>query len=116
MYRLIKERSSIANVTLQNTDTSESLIVGRPTIRMLELLDAEGYSPKATDEDKHIDLSDKWNIEISEDTAKILASSTMSMKKPVRVKKDKSEQSAKTSSHDKNQPVDVFNLIFGIED
>lgn len=113
MYKIGKGRGSTANVTVINTDTGANIIIGAPSIRILETLKKDGYSTTATGE-KKLDMHADWDFEVSEEVAKDLARYTLAMKKPPRERK-KTEQDAKPAK-DKKQPVDVFNMIFGVED
>lgn len=117
MYKVVKDRGGMANVTVQNMETMASVIIGKPTIEVLDILARDGYSPSAEDDDKVIDMYDEWNINVSDDVAKALTRTALKMKKPARKPAEaKSEQDAKTQESSKKQPVDVFNLIFGIKD
>lgn len=117
MYKLAKGRGAGANVVIQNTETMGSLILGGVTMTMLDVLkNNEGYSTSEEEAGKHIELRDEWSLPISEDTAKVLSKLAMKMKKPVRDQKKKSEQDEKPVKKLNKQPVDVFNMIFGIQD
>ena len=77
-------------------------------------MNKEGYSPTSKDPAKEIQLGEPWDITVSDETAKDLLAKALPMKKPIRTKKN-SEQSATHKSESK-QPVDVFDLIFGIKE
>jgi len=118
-YKVLKERGGLANISVVNIDTEASVIIGRPTVEILNILhEKEGYTAKADDSGfKYLNIADVWNLDVRDETAKLLADTTMKMKRPVRIKKDKSEQPAEPEIHrDDKQPVDVFDLIFGIKD
>lgn len=117
MYKVLKERGGLANISVVNTEKAYTVDIGRPTIEILNILhEKEGYTTKA-DDPKCLDIASVWSLDVSANTASALADTTMKMKKPVRIKKDKSEQPAEPEIHrDDKQPVDVFDLIFGIKD
>ena len=117
MYKVVKDKGGMSNVSVQNTETMASVIIGNPTRETLDILARDGYSSSADEEDKAIDIFDEWNITVSDDVAKALTRTALKMKKPVRKPAEaKREQDAKTQEGSKKQPVDVFNLIFGIKD
>lgn len=114
MYAVRKARGSGAVITVVNTDKGSSVIIGKPTMTILEMLDKEGYSPRTPDPAKHIELRDEWDIEVTEEFANELARRALTMKRPPR--RTKTEQDVKRSSHDSKEPVDLFDLVFGIKD
>ena len=114
MYKVLKGRGNIANITVENTDTKARVIIGKPTMSILTILDREGYSP-STSGSKHIELTDEWNFEVSNEAGKLLAKEAFKMKRPPRIKKDTTTSEHK-GTDTKKAPVDVFDLIFGIKD
>lgn len=118
MYKVLKPKGAVANVTVMNTDTRASVVIGKPSVEILSILNREeGYSTTPEDPAKQIDVFAEWELDISEKTGKLLAESAMKMHKPKRIKKDASEQKVDTpkTQTSTKQPVDVFDLIFGIE-
>lgn len=112
MYKVLKGRGGDANIIIQNSDTAETVIIGRVTVSILNtLLKEEGYTTDPSDPSKYIEIREPWDLEISESTAKELARIAMPMHRPARKKAEQKEEKPK-----KKAPVDVFNLIFGVEE
>ena len=110
MYAVLKDRGSMANVTLRNEDTGVDLALGTITRKMRDLLSAE--IPDIASEA----MSEPWKHTISESLAKELAILTMPMKKPVRTKKTTVESEHKTkpaTTKSGKKPVDIFDLLYG---
>ena len=106
MYRIIKPAGAGANVSVENMETHASVIVGRLTSKMVDMITEDKGDGFTLPE-----YSSAWNIDISQDTAKALVATALSMKKPVRDQRKKSE----------NKPtgkvgvdIDAFDLIYGI--
>lgn len=103
MYKIIKEAGHNKNVLVVNTETSSSIIIGRLSIEVLNLLEREGH--------KIENYSNEIDLEVNSDVAKELSSFALKMKKPIRdqsVKKPKAEDKPKVDAN-----VDAFDLIFG---
>lgn len=107
MYRLLKSKGNNMNVTLENTDTKASVIIGRLTYETLKTLEDAGFSFKT--EDGGLNVRDEWDLEITDETAKTLADKAMRMKKPIRDQKKKPE-TPKTD----NKKVDAMDVLLGL--
>ena len=112
MYAVLKDRGSMANVTLRNEDTGVDLVLGKITIKMLDMLRKE--IPDIVSGS----MSEPWVYAVSEELAKDLARLTMPMKKPVRTKKTstvaESEHEAEPATTKSGKaPVDIFDLLYG---
>lgn len=110
MYKLLKDAGYNTNVILENTTTKANIILGRISMEVLHILEEhEGYGTSAKDEDHLIHTSDKWDLKISEETGKLLASKVMKMKKPIRdQRKVKSEQQID------NSKIDAMDVLLGL--
>lgn len=112
MCRVLKEKGNNSNIIVEAEDGKASVSIGRVTIEILGILEKAGYTTEA----ETLNLRDEWNLEVEDTIGKELAALAMRMKKPVRdQRKTKSEQTV-SNTKDKKQPVDVFNLIFGINE
>ena len=100
MYRVTKP-AGYGNVTVVNTETYASITIGRLNKTILDIL--KSSAPE-------LDTAAGWNFDVNKDIAIKLTTLAMRMKKPIRTKAVKEEVKPKRS-----QPVDVFNLIFGID-
>jgi len=101
MYSVIKESGFGKVVTLQNTETNSSLMIGKVSTKILDILGKDPYGPIMTD---------AWNFAVSADTAKALAELAMPMKKPVRKTKTKDEASEQKNT----QAIDALDVIYGL--
>lgn len=108
MYKVLKAKGHNQTITLVNTETTASVIIGQITMPILKILADTGYH---FGEDKERKLNDMWDLEVTEETGKELAHEAMKMKKPDRTE-IKSEQKIENKPK-RNQPVDVFDLIYG---
>lgn len=104
MYRVVKANGNDANIIIQNTETKSNLIIGRFSYDIKKILEDAGYSFPPSYE--------AWTFEVNSETAKSLASKAMRMKKPIRDQRKKPEENKKSDK----QVVDVFDMIFGIEE
>lgn len=104
MYRIIKPAGVTSNITVENTDTMASVIIGKVTRDIITTLAKGGYdTPK--------DIADAWNISIDTETAGTLCRMAMRMNKP---KRDQSKKAKDLYPNMKDENVDAFDLIFGI--
>ncbi len=103
MYKVYKPKGTSANVSVENTDTMASVIIGRLSLDIVDTIKEGGYEVP--------DYSEEWSIEVNNECAKTLASMAMKMKKPIR------DQSKKSKDKPKGKigvEVDAFDLIYGI--
>lgn len=114
MYKLIKDKG-IHKISVMSTDTKATIDIGVISTSILSILEeGEGLSV----ESGKLNLSDQWSFEISNETKEKLLELTMMMKKPDRKKheqKQKTTSEEESKPREKKAPVDVFNLIYGIE-
>ena len=120
MYRINKDKGNNQNITLTNVETKASVIIGKLTMAIMEVLEKE----VEFDESKEhtIKLKDKWDFTISDEAGKELANMASPIKRPVRTK---TTSRTSSSTNEQAQPiqrkttksgrevVDVFDLIFG---
>lgn len=103
MYKIIKEQGHNKNVSLVNMETSSSIVIGRLSIEVLNVLEREGH--------KLENYANEIDLEVNSDVAKELSSLALKMKKPVRAKVEKKPKAEDKPKVDAN--VDAFDLIFG---
>lgn len=111
MYRVLKDKGNNASVTLENLDTRASIIIGKLSMDIIRILEAQGYVFD-TDKDEAIrSLRDAWNLSVSDETATKLSKIAMSISKPPRDQSKKSKQ----SEHTENKPViDAMDVLLGL--
>ena len=107
MYRVFKDRGSNSNIVIENTETKASVIIGRLTYDIINLLNERGY--KAGTEDG-LKLTDEWNFEVDDDTAQALMKKAMRMSKPVRDQSKKPKDILKKS----NKEIDAMDVLLGL--
>lgn len=117
MYRLRKSIRS-SSVNLINTISGNTLQLGRPTVAMLKILsDNEGftivYSKTAPEGEKCLNYQSPWDIEVSEQTAKLLTGEIM----PSEIMPKKKDNT--TSKQNSNNPYASMSLrdalLFGLK-
>lgn len=109
-YWVIKEPGSNTTISILKENTGSSIIIGKLTIEMLEILEKEGYVfNKDLADTKGISLKDAWRLNISEETAKVLMLKTFNIKKPIRDQSKKSEQTAVN-----NKTIDAMDVLLGL--
>lgn len=106
MYKLLKEKGNNANVTLENTDTKASIIIGRISIEVLSILkEKEGICFGS--EAGETTLKDKWEFNIEDSTAKELSAKAMRMSKPIRDQR-------KVQIKKENKKIDAMDVLLGL--
>ena len=109
MYVVEKEQGNNSNITLINQDTKASVIIGKMTMEIIDILEEEGYKfNKDLGEDSCISLTEKWRLDITDEAGRKLASKALAMKKPVRNQSKKSEQKID------NKNIDAMDVLFGL--
>lgn len=108
MYRVLKEKGNNASVTLENTSTKASIIIGKLTMEILSILERE--EDVSFGEHGTIQLKDKWDITVSDDTAKELSSKALRMSKPLRDQRKKPEEQLKKD----NKQIDAMDVLLGL--
>lgn len=116
MYRVIKEKGNNQNITLENTETKASVIIGKLTMDIMRVLETEMKFDETTESGTK--LRDKWDFTISDDAGKALSATAMAIHKPARDQSKKAKQESEQIVHKKKtksgkEVVDVFDLIFG---
>lgn len=109
MYKILKEKGNNVSITLENTETKASIIIGRLSMDILSLLEKE-EGIRFGDSDGEIKLKDKWELTIKDETAKELSAKAMRMSKPVRDQSKKSEQVLKKD----NKSIDAMDVLLGL--
>lgn len=112
MYLVEKEKGNNSNITIINQDTKASVIIGKMTMEIIDILEEEGYEfNKDLGEDSHINLTDKWNLEVSESTGRKLSSTAFKMKKPITVKATELVAEPPKKS---NKEIDAMDVLLGL--
>lgn len=113
MYKLIKDKGSNSNVTLQNLDTHASIVLGKPTFTMLSLM-SEVDGIRFDSDDSSTDLRSPWRLEVSDDLAKALAGTAMTIMKPVRTQSKKKEVEQPAPTPGEKPVVDAMDVLLGL--
>lgn len=115
MYRLIKEKGSNKNVTLENTETKASVIIGRMTMNMLDLLrEVESITFSDMSSTK---LTDEWYFEISTATAEALYKTAMDISTPTHTKEEVKRPTDKIIEmldKKENSKIDAMDVMLGL--
>lgn len=106
MYRVLKEKGNNMNITLENPETRASIIIGRNSIDILDILASAGHR---IGDDSSISYRDEWNLEVDDETGKKLAEKAMTMRKPIRDQRKTSEQKKA-----KNKTIDAMDVLLGL--
>lgn len=120
MYRVIKEAGVSANVFIEDTELKRTINLGRITVKIIETIhEMEGFVFNTPHPDA-IQYIDAWNLPVSYDTWVMLASKALTMKKPVRTKKNIAETITveeilnKTKSEQTPpKKIDAWDVLFG---
>lgn len=110
MYKLLKEKGYDVSVSVVNTDTDASLVIGRLSITMLRILE-EYEGLKFGDEEDALKFTSVWDFAIKEETKDALARLTLKMSKPVRNQSVKTEQVVEAKE---NKQVDAMDVLLGL--
>lgn len=102
MYILTKPRGHNSLITIDNQDTNSSVVVGRITMEILDILKTEEGKDTTGDDFK---LTDDWSFEIKDETARKISATTMKMKKPIRTK---------TETPKSNKEIDAMDVLLGL--
>lgn len=107
MYKILKEKGNNMNIVLENTETKASIVIGRLTMDILSILEKEGVH--FGDSEGEIQLKDKWDITIKDETAKELSAKAMRMSKPIRDQRKVKEKPKKS-----NKEIDALDVLLGL--
>lgn len=105
MYVVLKEKGNNSNVTLINKSTGASVILGKLTIEILDILEKEGHKFGDLDE---IKLTERWELNISDDIGRALSTKAFKMHKPIR------DQSKKPTIKKTNKEIDAMDVLLGL--
>ena len=109
MYKILKEKGNNMNIVLENTETKASIVIGRLTMDILSILEKEGVH--FGDSEGEIQLKDKWDIVIGDETAKELSAKAMRMSKPIR---DQRKVKVKEEPKKSNKEIDAMDVLLGL--
>lgn len=108
MYKVLKERGSNVSITLENTDTKASIIIGRVSISLLSILEEDG-GVHFGDAEGALKVADKWDITVTDEVAKKLSAKAMRMSKPIRDQRKVKEEQKKN-----NKEIDAMDVLLGL--
>lgn len=109
MYKVLKEKGNNMNITLENTETKASIVIGRLTMDILSILEAkEGIH--FGDGEGEIQLKNKWDLVVGDETAKELSAKAFRMSKPIRDQRKHKEEEPKKS----NKEIDAMDVLLGL--
>ena len=106
MYRVLKEKGNNVNITLENIETKASVIIGRVTIEILNILESAGHK---IGDGGVATIKDAWSLEVNEEVGKEIASKAMRMSKPIRDQRKKPETPKKENRH-----IDAMDVLLGL--
>lgn len=110
MYKVIKDEGRGESIFLVNTETAGTLNLGKMSYRIMEILREDGYEIVSTrTKDTEIVTKDKWDLKVSDTIVASLVELAMPMKKPIRKKVDKPQQ-----SKPQKKIVDALDIIYGL--
>ena len=113
MYRVTKPQGYDANITIENTDTYATVVIGKLSTAIRDILKKQGY--EFDDTVRHtpstILYHEEWNFEVNKETAEELVHLAMNIKKPFRDQRKKPEDKPTGKV---GVDVDAFDLIYGI--
>lgn len=101
MYRVSKPRG-VSNVTVENTDTCASVMIGRVSMEIIDTISVYGAEPP--------DFQLEWSFAVNKDCASALTALALKMKKPIRDQRKVKEDTPQKIGVE----VDAFDLIYGI--
>ena len=117
MYRISKDRGNDQNITLTNVETNASVIIGKLTMAIMDVLEKEVKFNTDKGDDTGIKIRDKWDFAISDEVGKELAKMASPIKKPIRNQSKTTSEQTQSIQRKKTKSgrevVDVFDLIFG---
>ena len=108
MYKILKEKGNNMNIVLENTETKASIVIGRLTMDILSILESKA-GVHFGDSEGEIQLKDKWDITIKDETAKELSAKAMRMSKPIRDQRKVKEEPKKN-----NKEIDALDVLLGL--
>ena len=107
MYRVLKTKGNNANVVVENTSTKASVIIGRLSYDIINLLNDKGYKTGTED---GLKLTDEWDFEVDNDTAHELTQKAMRMRRPIRNQNEKPKDLFKKN----NKNIDAMDVLLGL--
>lgn len=108
MYKVLKEKGNNVSITLENTDTKASIIIGRLSMSILSTLEEDG-GVHFGDTEGALKMRDKWDITITDEVAKKLSARAMRMSKPIRDQRKTKEEPKKN-----NKEIDAMDVLLGL--
>lgn len=109
-YKLLKEKGHSKVITLENTETHASLIIGRVTPSLLGVL-KECEDITVGRDVGELNVNDAWDFLVKDDTSKQLSRLAMTMSKPIR---DQSNKAKAETTKEKNKQIDAMDVLLGL--
>ena len=105
MYKVLKEKGNNSNITLENQETKASIVLGRISMPILDILKEAGYAFDGVT----ASVKDEWNYDVTEEVGKELAKQAMKMNRPVRDQSKKAKEPKKDNKH-----IDAMDVLLGL--
>ena len=110
-YKLLKDEGNNSNITIENSETKASIMIGKITYDLLAKLTKAGI---ISDTDG-LPLKNKWEYEISDETAKELSKIALQITKPKRDQsKKQSEQPSSPTPKEDRPVIDAMDVLLGL--
>lgn len=103
-YKLYKERGVRGDITVTNEDSAITINLGCVNREILEILEEGGVKPPSN--------NFEWEYIISKELATKLASTTMSIKKPIR--HQKKIPTVPVNTNNQSEQVDAMDVLLGL--
>ena len=110
MYKVIKGVGHGATVSVENTDTLATVMIGRADAIVINILEKQGYKFGTTHEDGVVSYYEEWSLAVNKEAAEALVHLALNIKKPIRDQRKKPEETKGKVGVD----IDAFDLIYGI--
>ena len=107
MYKILKDKGNNMNIVLENIETKASIVIGRLTMDIISILESkEGVH--FGDSEGEIQLKDKWDITIKDETAKELSTKAMRMSKTIRDQRKVKEEPKKSNKEIDQSTINIL--------
>ena len=113
MYRINKDKGNNQVITLTNIETKASVIIGRLSITIMDILKEDDTFREAV-ETKSI-IAESWDFTVSDEIGKKLAKTTFKIEKPERhAPTSDSIESLESLKKKVNKTIDAMDVLLGI--
>ena len=110
MYRINKDKGNNQVITLTNIETKASVIIGRLSVTIMDILKEDDTFREAV-ETKSI-IAESWDFTISDEIGKKLAKTTFKIEKPER--HAPTSDSIESLKKKVNKTIDAMDVLLGI--